>query len=80
MTDQDSHWIGTNGGQGTSLAAEPLQNLVLVRLQPLDVGDGRLQRLLHSQGGGAKADVTVLLDEVLQLPKRMMGKQFRTTD
>ena len=50
-----------------SVSSEPVQDLLLVLLDPLDVGPGPLQGLVHSQGGRSKAVLTVLLNEVQQL-------------
>lgn len=55
------------------LTVEPVQDLLLVLLQPVDVSSGPLQGLLHSQRGGAKPCRAVLLHKLLQLPEEAWG-------
>lgn len=51
-----------------AVLGEPPEHLVLVLVHPLDVGLGLLQGLLQSPRAGAKAYVTVVRLELLQLP------------
>lgn len=58
------------------LTAEPLRNLPLVPLHPLDVGFGPLQGLFYSKCGRAETCRSVLLHEPFQLAKGNAGKQL----
>lgn len=52
------------------LTVEPLENLLLIPLHPLDVGLGPFQGLFHSDGGRAKSCSSVIPDKLLQLPNK----------
>lgn len=52
------------------LTLEPLKNLLLIPLHPLDVGFGSFQGLLHRQGGRAETCNSMILDKLLQLPNQ----------
>uniref|UniRef100_A0A8C5U5C7 BHLH domain-containing protein n=1 Tax=Malurus cyaneus samueli TaxID=2593467 RepID=A0A8C5U5C7_9PASS len=56
------------------LSIEPLQHRCLVLLHPVDVGTGPLQCLLQRPRPRPKADVLVVLLELLQLPGRDAGR------
>lgn len=58
------------------LTVEPLRNLLLVPLHPLDVGFGSLQGLFYSKCGRAETCCSVLLHEPFQLAKGNVWKQL----
>lgn len=56
------------------LTVEPVEDLLLIPLHPLDIGFGSFQGLFHSDGGRAKTSGFMILDKLLQL-----SNQCKTT-
>lgn len=57
---------------------EPVENLLLIPLHPLDVGFGSFQGLFHSKGGRAKTCNSMIPDKLLQLPNQCVETVKKT--